>query len=228
KRDFREIGRIPWWEQRAPIQPAFARRDGEGLVSVTCEDQGAALEYSTDGAAWRAYSEPLDIREPVTVFTRTKKDGRTGLVSASVLGPYDRRMKWRVEADSFESGEGDLEHLVDGNPDTFWHSRWSGGAPAQPHWVTVDFREELTVAEVLYTARRDRDNGRVKDYELYLSEDGTNWGQPVVKGTFNNDDRQTIRLSRPVKARYLKFVTLSEQSGAAYSSIADLDVRDGS
>ncbi len=228
KRDFRDIGRIPWWEQRAPIQPAFARRDGEGLVSVTCEDQGAALEYSTDGAAWRAYSEPLDIREPVTVFTRTKKDGRTGLVSASVLGPYDRRMKWRVEADSFESGEGDLEHLVDGNPDTFWHSRWSGGAPAQPHWVTVDFREELTVAEVLYTARRDRDNGRVKDYELYLSEDGTNWGQPVVKGTFNNDDRQTIRLSRPVKARYLKFVTLSEQSGAAYSSIADLDVRDGS
>ena len=28
-------------------------------------------------------------------------------------------------ASSVESGEGDAEHLVDGNPNTYWHTMWS-------------------------------------------------------------------------------------------------------
>ncbi|HYG35875.1 MAG TPA: discoidin domain-containing protein, partial [Clostridia bacterium] len=68
-------------------------------------------------------------------------------------------------------------------------------------------------------------NGNVRDYEIYLSDDPKAWGAPAAKGSFRrNAAEQTVRLSHPVKARYLKFVALSEQRGQAFASVAELDV----
>ena len=55
----------------------------------------------------------------------------------------------------------------------------------------------------------------VRDYEIYLGDNPQEWGSPAAKGRFRrNAEEETIRLSQPVKARYLKFVALSEQSGS--------------
>lgn len=37
---------------------------------------------------------------------------------------------------------------------------------------------------------------------------------------------ETIRLTPPVRARYLKFVMLSEQHGRAFASVAELSVEE--
>ena len=51
-----------------------------------------------------------------------------------------------MAASSFESGEGDPEHAVDGNPDTFWHSRWSSNEAQPPHFLVLDFARPLEIA----------------------------------------------------------------------------------
>jgi beta-galactosidase len=74
-------------------------------------------------------------------------------------------------------------------------------------------------------ARADSNNGHVKNYELYLSDDGQNWGAPAAQGRIAKDaEEKTIQLAQPRKARYLKFVALSEQEGNPFASVAELEV----
>ncbi len=48
-----------------------------------------------------------------------------------------------------------------------------------------------------------------------------------AKDRFRRDaEEETIRLSQPVKARYLKFVASSEQSGQPFATVAELDVEE--
>ena len=129
-----------------------------------------------------------------------------------------------IAASSFEDGEGNPEHAVDGDTTTFWHSHWSGHEAPPPHFLVIDYGHELDLAGLIYTARVDGENGHVKDYEVYLSKDAKTWNSPVAKGSFSRDaDAETVRLAKPVRARYLKFVALSEQNGHAYASVAELE-----
>jgi beta-galactosidase len=82
----------------------------------------------------------------------------------------------------------------------------------------------VNIAAVNYTARADRENGHVRDYEIYLSNDGQQWGEPVTKGRIPRDaEEEYLELPKPVKARFLKFVVLSEQSRQSFASIAELE-----
>jgi beta-galactosidase len=129
-----------------------------------------------------------------------------------------------IAASSFEAGEGDPEHAVDGDTETFWHSRWSKDEAKPPHFLVIDYAHPLKITGLHYVARTDMDNGHVKDYELYASLDGKDWAKPVARGQFEDDPEETIHLAAPVRARYLKFVILSEQQGRAIASVAELSV----
>jgi beta-galactosidase len=130
-----------------------------------------------------------------------------------------------ISASSFESGEGDPDHAVDGNVETFWHSRWSNDEAQPPHFLVIDYSRPLDIVGLVYTARSDSENGHVKDYELYASLDGKDWGEPAARGRFRqNSSEETIHLPVPVRARFLKFVMLSEQHDRPFASVAELDV----
>lgn len=153
--------------------------------------------------------------------------------------PQDQRVKPALEkldavetspkgkvtsASSFEPGEGELEHAVDGDEQTFWHSRWSGDATQPPHFLVIDYGQPLNFEGILYVARADKENGRVKEYEIYLSSDGQEWGKPAAKGSLRGDaSEDIIQLRRPVRARYVKFVALSEQNGQPFAAVAELE-----
>lgn len=130
-----------------------------------------------------------------------------------------------ISASSFEAGEGEVGNAVDGDESTFWHSRWSGEAANPPHFLVIDYAKPLAIAAVKYVARVDGDNGHVRDYEIYLSQDGQEWGIPAAKGRIGRDaGEEIIQLPQPVTARYLKFVVLSEQNRRAFASIAELEI----
>lgn len=136
------------------------------------------------------------------------------------------RSKWKVvSCTSFEDGEGNPEHAFDGDPESFWHSRWSTEQTKNPHELVIDFGEPRKLGGIVYSARTDKENGRVKDYQAYFSEDGKTWGQPALSGTFaNTDAEQRAKLDKPLTARYLKFVVLSEVHGQPFASIGELDL----
>lgn len=124
--------------------------------------------------------------------------------------------------DSFEPGEGDPKHLVDGLLDTFWHSKWRDEKPPHPHWIVVDYGASHRLKAITYVARGDPE-GRVRDFELFLSEDGQTWNAPVAKGTVPRGELEYTIEFPPQSARFVKIVALSEHDGRPVTSIAELE-----
>ena len=208
------------------VAPVLAQRDADGRVAMKCETKDTKIEYSLDGTTWQVYSAPLEMKKAGVIDVRATAEKMQPYGGAVSFGPYDRRMKWKVKsASSFERGEGEPGNVLDGSPDTFWHSHWSKKPAQPPHHLIIDFSEPLNVAAVVYTARRMNPNGRVKDYEIYFSPDGKRWGKPAAAGSFPKGEPQTtVRLAEPQKARYMKFVALSEQADQPFAAVAELDI----
>jgi beta-galactosidase len=94
-----------------------------------------------------------------------------------------------------------------------------------PHWVDFDAASVKNMKGFIYTPRTDSSNGQVKDYEIYVSLDGKEWGVPVKKGTLErNGEPQKVMFDKPVKARYIRFRALSEQYGNDFASGAEFNL----
>lgn len=126
-------------------------------------------------------------------------------------------------ASSQEPDEGDAAYLVDGDPSTIWHTMYSITLAKYPHWVDFDAGKQKVIKGFTYLARQDGSlNGCIKDYEIYVSNDNKNWGEPVVKGSFEKTAKlQKVMFGKPVKARYVRLRALNEQSGQDYASGAE-------
>lgn len=209
------------------VRPVLGGRAKSGQISLATATEDAKLEFAIDGGAWQAYTAPFELKQAGVLGVRATADGWQPFQGLLVLGPYNQRGAWKViSASSYQRGEGEPENLLDGIPGTFWHSRWSPDVAQPPHHVVIDLAQPLSVVAVVYEARQDGNrNGRVKDYEVYLSLDHKQWGEPVAHGTFPQQaDEFTVRLPQPIKARYLKFVVLSEQTQQPFGAIAELNV----
>lgn len=83
-----------------------------------------------------------------------------------------------------------------------------------PHWIDFDANSTKTMKGFVYTPRQDSGNGRLKDYEIYVSQDGQEWGEPVMKGSFrNSSDAQRVMFAKPAKARYIRLKALNNHAG---------------
>jgi len=110
----------------------------------------------------------------------------------------------------------------DSNPATIWHTRWSTGNDPYPHEIQIDLGNLYRIYTFTYLNRQDGENGRVREYELYISEDNVDWGEPVMIGEFvNTAAPQTLELPEPVVGRYFRFVGLSEVNGNPWASAAE-------
>jgi PKD repeat protein/photosystem II stability/assembly factor-like uncharacterized protein len=110
----------------------------------------------------------------------------------------------------------------DGDPETIWHTRWSTGDDPYPHEIQVDLGGLYKIYEFSYLNRQDGENGRIKAYELYISEDNVDWGEPVVTGEFvNTAAPQTLEFPEGVVGQYWRLVGLSEVNGNPWASAAE-------
>jgi hypothetical protein len=132
-----------------------------------------------------------------------------------------------VKVDSEETtGEpGQGANAVDGNPDTFWHTQWEGDNPPHPHEIIIELAPPSRIKGITYLPRQDIEvNGTIRDYELYLSDDGKEFGQPVAKGALaGNQEKKTI--SFDVKqAKFIKLKALSEINDNPWTTAAEIEV----
>jgi beta-galactosidase len=155
--------------------------------------------------------------------------GRFQAPARERMGKQARHAKprnWKVVfATSYEEGECEPQHAIDGDPGTSWNSRWNDDATSNPHELVIDFGRSLKLKGIVYRGRADKDNGRVKDYEVYFSKDGKSWGTAALSGQFqNHSNEQRAALPSPVKARFMKFVVKSEVNNKTFASIGELDI----
>lgn len=79
-----------------------------------------------------------------------------------------------------ELNEGDIANLVDGDPTSFFHSRWNGTAEPQ-HWLQIDLEEPIKDFSFAYHTRVfDGGNDFPDVIEVLGSNDGKNFA-PVAK-----------------------------------------------
>ncbi|MBN1507947.1 MAG: discoidin domain-containing protein [Sedimentisphaerales bacterium] len=128
-----------------------------------------------------------------------------------------------VTADNAHPSHG-VELAIDNNPATIWHTNWEPMAPP-PHYLILDLKKSVRVLGLTYVPRQDMTNGRIARYEVYISDDGRNWGRPVATGAWPDDAAtKTVRFDRPQDARFVKLLALSEVNNRPYTSAAEIGV----
>ncbi len=142
-----------------------------------------------------------------------------------VMGEYPPHAYFSVNYVSSElPGIGQAIHVLDGNEETFWHSMKGVTVASFPHDIRLDLGGERTLKGMIYRAAPPQD-ARIKDYEIYVSQDGANWGEPVARGSFaNHTDQQQALFFSPAKARFVRLVALNSHSGGDYAAISELDI----
>ena len=113
----------------------------------------------------------------------------------------------------------------DEKPETIWHTRWSTGNDPYPHEIQVDLGETYRIFQFTYLTRQDGENGRILDYELYISEDNQLWGDAVATGQFTNTSApQRLDFPSGIIGRYFRLLALSEVNGNPWASAAEFSM----
>ncbi len=113
----------------------------------------------------------------------------------------------------------------DDDPTTIWHTRWSTGTDPYPHQIQIGLHTRYKISKFTYLPRNDGENGRIKNYELYVSDDTLQWGTPVKTGFFvNTAAPQTVTLDTIKAGSYIRLVALSEVNGNPWASAAEFSL----
>lgn len=215
--------------QAAKASPAGERpiciehsRTGKVTFSTAAKDRTILYTINKEKKA-KVYSEPVDMRAGGTINAWYKE-----VPSMSVSMTYEKIESVPLEvvfASSQEPGEGDAANIADGDNESIWHTMYSITLAKYPHWIDFDAGEIRLMKGFTLLPRQSGSNGWIKDYEIYVSQDGKEWGQPIAKGAFgNNAELKKVMFAKPVKARYIRFRALSEQNGNDYASAAEFSL----
>ena len=82
-------GSAPTVTVAAPTLPEDQEFENEFTVTITNNEEGATLSYSTDGLAWQPYTQPLVINETTTVYAKATKNG---VDSRTVSATYTKKV----------------------------------------------------------------------------------------------------------------------------------------
>jgi galactose oxidase len=194
---------------------------------------GHRIDVSTDGTTWSlaatgTYLNDAMIKRTDFVtraaryvrITATTEVQGTGLQFTSVAEinvyhevtyEYASRTGWTVSADSQEtvSENSPAQNAIDGDPTTLWHTQYNGGVIAPlPHWFQIDAGSQITVEGLSYLPRGAPGNGRIGQFSIQVSNDGSTWTQ-VATGMWVDTEDEKISLFQAT-ARYFRLNALTE------------------
>jgi alpha-L-fucosidase len=151
------------------------RDNGYRVTAVTNLRTGAAIAYSQSGGTLSLTG--LGGWDPYDTVFKVTTGGREGIVPAS---------SYTMSAGASASGHGPAA-AADGDYRTYWDSakttpvslRFDLGSAKPVRYLAVNQRED----SVSYARSETEQSARIKDYRVYVSGDGANWGSPVKTGT---------------------------------------------
>jgi hypothetical protein len=131
----------------------------------------------------------------------------------------------KVDSEETAGGDGRGTNAVDSNPNTIWHTQWQGASPAHPHEIILQLNPPCKIKGLTYLPRQEVGDydGTIEGYEIYISTDGKDFGQPVKKGEFfpYGKDKKTV-LFEPKQCGFVKLVALSEVNEHAWTTAAEI------
>jgi beta-galactosidase len=208
----------------ASEKPLLMQQQKNGQITIESGIEGATIMYKVNNEKKaKEYTAPINFRDggTITAFYKDKPELKVSMTYAKI----EKISTEVIFTSSEEVGEGNAKHLVDGDANSIWHTMYSVTVAKYPHWVDFDAGDTKNIKGFIYLPRQDGPNGNIKDYEILVSQDGKNWGEPILKGSFeNNQKEKRVMLKAPVKARYFRFRALSSQNGADFASGAEFSI----
>ncbi len=228
---------------RQPPLPVKASADADGTVSLSLDEPsfrgkgggfrttGLEIRYTLDGSdpdrRSPAYGSPIPLADGGLVKARAFSAEAEGPVAGFRFGPAKKG--WKVTATSEESAKFGAAMAIDGDPATFWHSRWSAPAPDHPHGLEVDLGRSFKLTGITYLPRQDRrvPDSMIERGRIEVSVDGTGWtkvGDFEFGNLLNDPSQRNFRFSEPHEARHIRLISTAGAQGKPYAGAAEFGV----
>lgn len=133
-----------------------------------------------------------------------------------------------LSTNSQETSEGPLANVLDGNVETFFHSRWSGNNRPWPAWIDINAGEPLSAFTFKYVTRNNGGKHKPKTIVVEGSNDGTNFteiitlneGLPSAAGATYNSP--TIVVPNDGSYQYIRLKVTEVYEGTQWFCFAEL------
>ncbi len=207
-------------------------RSKEGMVTIQCATPDPIIYYTLDGSAPSQsntrYTGSFELKSPGVI--RAKAFTSDHSKSTETVTEFFDIIKdgWKIVAASKPAKGFEPEKAIDDNISTMWHTPWTNVKKSHPHEITVDMNDNHILKGFTYQPRTDGNiSGTIKSYEFQVSRDGKNW-HTVNRGAFdnikNNPILQEVKFTKPVSARFFRFISKTGVVGEAWLSVAEIGV----
>ncbi|HEX8342757.1 MAG TPA: beta-galactosidase [Tepidisphaeraceae bacterium] len=161
----------------------FARRPRAGGAFAAAPSSAAHTGAFTNEVQWQEARFASPVAGRYVCFEATGAHDDKGLTTVAeldltdatgaVLVKSDWKIVW-VDSEELTAEAGDAQNVLDGQPNSIWHSQYSGtSSPGLPHRIVLDLGASQTVGGIRYLPRSGDAGqpGRVKDYRVYVSDE---------------------------------------------------------
>nr|WP_319401473.1 discoidin domain-containing protein [uncultured Carboxylicivirga sp.] len=135
----------------------------------------------------------------------------------------------QLSTDNQEPSEGPIENLIDDDPNTFFHTRWSSPQIPMPQYIQVDLDEPIDDFQ-FYQLNRNGSQQAPRLVDIQISNDGENW-ETIANLTAGlpsgSQAEYTSDVFRPGKTfTHFRYVCLETFDNRNYFNLAEFQLFD--
>jgi PKD repeat protein len=207
-------------DSNLPLSFQWKFGTGSGISDSTQEDPGS-VQFNIPGT----FTVTFTVTDGLGIYDPTPGVRIISVQNTSTLIPKTNWSLWFADSQELVGENGAAVNAFDGNTSTIWHTKWFGGSDPIPHEIQINLGAVYNVSGFRYLPRQGVGvNGRIKDWEFYVSTDGTNWGSAVATGTFVNSVAEKEISFTPKTGQYVRLRALSEVNNNPWTSMAEITV----
>lgn len=132
------------------------------------------------------------------------------------------KKQWKVRASSSAQDNFPSENAIDGNVNSFWHSKETG----MDQFIEVDLGKGYDISGFTYIPQKKNAKGMMARGIVKVSLDGENWqdaGSFEFGNLINDPSRRNYLFNNKMSARYIRIESTEITGGGNSLSIAELD-----
>ena len=189
----------------------------------SAEDAPGSIRFDIPGIFTITYTvtDSLGLPDPTpdTITVTVIND------AGSIPIPQTSWSLWYVDSEEIVKVFKPATNAFDGDPATIWHTEWYENNPSPPHEIQINLGGLFEIDGFRYLPRQDDgENGRIGQYEFYVSENGVDWNSPVATGAFTNDSTEKEILFQPIETRFIRLLSLTEVNDNPWTAVAEINM----
>ena len=180
-----------------------------------------SIQFNTPGS----FTVTFTVQDESGLWDPTPDTRVVNVISDSTWLGHAGWSLWMVDSEETTGEDGAAINAFDETTTSYWVTQWTGESPPPPHEIQIDMGAIYRLEGFRYVPRQDGNtNGNIKEYEFYISSDGSTWGTAVATGTFDSTSTAKEVLFSGVEGQYIRLVAISEINGNPWTCVSDLDV----